>query len=399
MRYLKANYIDSGIGAPIANGLLIITDNGTIEAVLNAEEASTIDPNLIQNFDGALVPGFVNAHCHLELSHLHNKITPHTNLTGFIKELQHIRNEALEQIESAAIAQQQIMKANGIVAVGDICNSTHTFKAKQNNDLFYHNFIELFAFDGSAAHQRYNAGMQLLSQFEKLQMDFNLKHFYSSITPHSPYSTSANLIKEIVTHHNINLPFSIHNQETEAENEMFLDGKGDMLDMMKGFGINTSNWKALNESSLLYVAQLLAKNTRILWVHNTFANKQDIDKVAEQLPNSFWCLCPNANLYIENSLPPIANFLPHFNQVCLGTDSLASNSQLSILSEMKTLQQNFKIEIHQLIQWATINGARALGFDKEIGSFEKGKSPGINLISHLEEGMIITESTKVSVIN
>jgi cytosine/adenosine deaminase-related metal-dependent hydrolase len=98
--------------------------------------------------------------------------------------------------------------------------------------------------------------------------------------------------------------------------------------------------------------------------------------------NTFWVLCPNSNLFIENQLPPVALFRDEQLNICLGTDSLASNHQLSILSEMVTLQQNFlEISFGEILGWGTLNGARALKIDHHFGSFGKGKKPGVNLIT------------------
>ena len=93
-------------------------------------------------------------------------------------------------------------------------------------------------------------------------------------------------------------------------------------------------------------------------------------------------MCPKANLYIENSLPDYSIF--DVEKLCLGTDSLASNSSLSILEELKVLQENTDFDINTLLKIACKNGAEALGL-KDLGTFEKGKTPGVNLINNLNE--------------
>jgi len=91
-------------------------------------------------------------------------------------------------------------------------------------------------------------------------------------------------------------------------------------------------------------------------------------------------MCPNANLYINDQLPAIDLFIKHNCEIVLGTDSLASNHHLSILEEIKTIRERFpNIAADQLLQWATINGAKALQIDKLLGSFEPGKQPGVIL--------------------
>ena len=115
-----------------------------------------------------------------------------------------------------------------------------------------------------------------------------------------------------------------------------------------------------------------------LFVHNTLSRVEDIHAAQAWNEKMFWVICANANLYIENRLPHLQSFIEAGATMTLGTDSLTSNWQLSILEEMKTISrfQSF-IPFDTLLQWATLNGARALGMEDDLGSLEKGKSPGV----------------------
>ena len=93
-------------------------------------------------------------------------------------------------------------------------------------------------------------------------------------------------------------------------------------------------------------------------------------------------LCPNSNLYIGKTLPPAGMFRSEGMNLCLGTDSLGSNEELSILSEIKTLQRYYPgIPTGELFAWASRNGAQALGINDRYGTFETGKKPGVLLIT------------------
>jgi cytosine/adenosine deaminase-related metal-dependent hydrolase len=127
-------------------------------------------------------------------------------------------------------------------------------------------------------------------------------------------------------------------------------------------------------------------------VHNTFTSKEDLIYANSVQQELYWCLCPNANLYIEGKLPEIGLFLQSEAVITLGTDSLASNHQLSILDEMKVLQEKESVPLEKLLRWATLNGARFLGVDHQFGSFENGKQPGINLIEHMDGDQISAAS-------
>ena len=125
-------------------------------------------------------------------------------------------------------------------------------------------------------------------------------------------------------------------------------------------------------------------------MHDTFTKQADIDFLNRVLklrtpgsqPQTFFCLCVNANQYIEDALPPIELFRRNNCTIVLGTDSLASNWSLSILDEIKTIRKNLpKIPLEEILGWATINGAKALGMANALGSFEKGKRPGAVLLA------------------
>jgi cytosine/adenosine deaminase-related metal-dependent hydrolase len=123
------------------------------------------------------------------------------------------------------------------------------------------------------------------------------------------------------------------------------------------------------------------KAARSILVHNSFTSKEDIKAVQKEMPHSFWCLCPNANQYIEQTMPPIELLRASGAEIVIGTDSYASNWSLNILDELKTIQKHSpSIPISEMLGWATMNGARALQMEKGLGSFEKGKKPGIVLI-------------------
>ncbi|TAH09878.1 MAG: hypothetical protein EAZ12_05635 [Sphingobacteriia bacterium] len=208
-----------------------------------------------------------------------------------------------------------------------------------------------------------------------------------SMNPHAPYSVSAELW-ELIQPHFKDSVVTIHNQETPAENQLFKDGTGDFVGMYQAMNIDQTHFIPTGKTSLQTVLPKMQNASNILLVHNTESNPQDILMANQQAIQNdqriFWCLCPNANLYIENKMPPIELLRRYNANVIIGTDSLASNHQLSILSELKTIQQHFtEIPLEELLQWATYNGAKALNLDHQFGSFEKGKKPGVLLLNSL----------------
>lgn len=139
----------------------------------------------------------------------------------------------------------------------------------------------------------------------------------------------------------------------------------------------------------------MPKKQNILLVHNTYTCYKDVFFTQRQQKNIYWCFCPNANLYIEDKLPTFEFFKHSEFPFTIGTDSLASNHTLSILDEMKVLQQNIpNLPLNELLKWGCINGAKYLDFDNDLGSIAVGKTPGLNLLTGLKNGLI-GEHTKI----
>jgi len=219
----------------------------------------------------------------------------------------------------------------------------------------------------------------------------------TSLVPHAPYTVSKTMF-QLIGDLSAGKVISIHNQETLAEDDLYRNKSGDFFKFYHDLNINTDFFQPCNTSSLQAYLPMLAKAKKLVLVHNTCTTQADLDFALRQVGREghaiYWCLCPNANLYIENRLPPVELFVQNRRNILLGTDSYSSNYSLNILDEIKTLQKNFvSVPMKELLQWATLNGAKALSVDDKFGSFEKGKRPGVLLISNLVNRNISTLST------
>ncbi len=381
--YLHTDYLFTGDGSVIKNGFIGIDENGTIKELGITNDSIKTKGKYLE---GGISPAFINTHCHLELSHLKDKVERKTGLVGFIKKLQSIRDTNLDNVANSMQDSDIAMWEEGIAAVGDISNSEISFETKAHSKLNYVTFIELFGFDDKKAKQLFEKGSQLYTKAKELGLKAN-------IVPHSPYSVSRKLL-ELIFHSSNGATVSIHNQETSSENEMYIKAKGKLMEMLNEFNIDTSNFKSNGKSSLLSYLNLIPKETPLLLIHNTFSSENDIKVASQKHPNIFWGLCPKANLYIENRLPQIDLFYNENLKCTIGTDSLASNNKLSILDELKTIHNKFPlIPLPKLIEWACKNGADALQLE-ELGIFEKGKKPGIVHLKNLtKDGNLKKETT------
>ena len=352
--------------------VLITTKDGTVEGIVGIEDAG----DDIQSFDGIITPGFVNAHCHLELSHMKDMIPAHTGLQEFVKQIVALRKVEEHVIEEAIEKAEAEMLANGIVAVGDISNTLDTLAQKAKYNLAYYTFVELYDLDPTRAHDKIIAGIEIQKVFQD-------KCIRASLVPHAPYSVTYNLWKLLATHFGSHT-ISMHNQETPDENEFFKTKTGSFLGMYERTKVSLDFFEPTGMSSLQSVLPIFKNAAASILVHNSFTTADDIAAVKKQMPNSFWCLCPNANQYIEQTMPPIQLLRSGGVKIIVGTDSYASNWSLNILDELKTIQKhNPQIPLSEMLGWATLNGAQALQMNNTLGSFEKGKKPGVVIIENV----------------
>ncbi len=377
-RKITADYVCPVSSAPIAEGVVITDASGEIIEIGTRDQ---FDATELEIFKGIIVPGFINTHCHLELSHMLGKCPTGVGLIPFISHVITQRDSTYEQIQYSIQQAEQQMLDCGIVAVGDISNTTDSFAQKQKGNLHYYTFVEYFDLFQEAntakETEKYDAVFNTLQE--------SATHKKSKV-PHAPYSVSPQLFEQLKDNVGTKT-ISIHNQETLAENQLFEKKSGGFMDFYQRLNLDTSGIPDIRRTSIHYALQYLQKCHRTLFVHNTLTTKEDIETAQDLLgkENVFWATCPNANLYIENQLPLYQHFLDMHAQVTIGTDSLTSNWQLNILEEMKTiLKFQSYLDFPTVLSWATINGAKALGFDQHLGSIEKGKKPGLVLLEHIE---------------
>lgn len=373
MRKIAADIIFSVSAQPQTNVVLLTEDNGTIIGIFPETE---FEPSTIQRFSGALIPGFVNAHCHLELSHLKNKFPEKTGLPEFLNLVTSQRTSTQQEINDAMTAAELEMLNNGIVAVGDISNNSDSYEIKAGGKLYYHTFIELIAFDPERAGLAMQHGNELLSKARSYGL-------HASLAPHATYSVSAKLIQAINRScYETGKPTSIHMLESNDENEFYIQATGLYRKLYRDLKIDIKHFQPTGKTALESVLPYFMKEVNTLLIHNTIATAWDVEWAEENHSNLFWCFCPNANLFIEDRLPDIPMLKDHAQYMVIGTDSLASNHNLSIMNEIQTIQNKFsEINTTDLIRWGTLYGAKALGISDKFGSFEKGKQPGVNLLS------------------
>ena len=165
-RKFKANHLFTGYEILPGNNVLITDETGTIIDIVDEKNVG----DNIEIFNGILTPGFINCHCHLELSHMKGIVPPKTGLVDFVQQVLSKRNESAEIKFAAMQNAEQELNSSGTVAVGDICNTTDSISVKQKSKIHFHNFIEVSGFVNAAAEKRFNDAKTVLNNFQNSEL-------------------------------------------------------------------------------------------------------------------------------------------------------------------------------------------------------------------------------------
>ena len=385
---VTAEYIyTSGPVGVIRNGYVEYDEtDGTILGVGECAPGEEVTP-------GALTPGFVNGHCHIELSHLHGKFRKGTGMAGFIDQINELRDWAGrdEKVRLTKLWMDK-MWAAGVSAMADISNDDSSFEVKKSHDMYTRTFLEVF---GSEPHMCEG----VMADVTALNATADQAGIDAAPTPHSCYTMSPDLLSASAAAGLAKGFLSYHSQESQEEEDLLRTGSGALYENRKRSGMSTP--PVTGESSLKYFIQRLAAatpapyNQHILLVHNVCLSQEDIEAAKEVMNNVYWAVCPLSNIFIHNALPPIPLMRANGLDIMLGTDSLSSNDDLDMVKEMVCLHKNFpEVPMSEILTWATLNGARFLKKDGIMGSLEAGKKPGIVRISNIDgDGYVTVESS------
>ena len=379
---------------PIRNGYVEYDDEGTILGVGQCEDAAS-EKNF---YDGAIVPGFVNAHCHVELSHLHGKFRKGTGMAGFIDQINELRDWAGRDAKIVLVKKwMDKMWADGVSAMADISNDDSSFGVKAEHPMYTRTFLEVF---GSEPHMCDD----VMADVTALNVLADEAGIDAAPTPHSCYTMSPQLLSASAAAGLAKGYLSYHSQESQEEEDLLRSGSGAMYENRKRSGMSTP--PVTGESSLKYFLDRLADvkqgpyDEHILLVHNVCLAQDDIDAAKKVMNNVYWAICPLSNIFIHNALPPIALMRENGLSIMLGTDSLSSNDDLDMVKEMICLHENFpEVPMSEMLQWACLTGAEFLSKDDVLGTLTPGKKPGLVYIANVDgEGNLTAQSHSERVI-
>ncbi|MFI3304134.1 MAG: amidohydrolase family protein [Rikenellaceae bacterium] len=371
-RKIASNLLLRG-GKFVENPIIEIDSDGEIISIESVSREDIDRTAGVEFYAGIMTAGFINAHCHTELSYLRGAIESGGGFATFASRIGEVRGNFTqeERLRAMRSAEAEMLR-EGIVGVGDIVNGDSSFEVKAQSDIQFRNFAELFG----------------LRTTDIASVEGLLHYPTTSLTPHSTYSLNDRLFRTIAE--SGDEPLSIHFMESSAEAELF-EGKGRLAEWYSKMGF---------ECDFLHYgspAQRIVASTpqdrSVMLIHNCCVTQRDIDLIMGHFTAPvYWVICPRSNRYISNLTPPTELLRTNQLNICVGTDSLASNWSLSMIEELRLLNN---IPLVERLDWATRKGAAALQFD-DLGDIEIGKRPHINILSGVDyTTMELTEKSRV----
>ena len=369
MKRFTAEYVYTLAGEPLRHAFVEVEEDGTVIRTGLCPEDEKVGP-------GILCPGFVNAHCHVELSYMKGMFRKGTGMAGFIDQINALRDTSSMEDKLTALKEAMDgMWNQGVQAMADISNCADSFAVKAAHPMYTRTFLEVFG----AVPEECEDVMKGVRELQEKAHAFGLD---AAPTPHSCYTMSPELVSASSAAGLEDGFLSFHSEESDEEEQMMMSGSGPMWDNRVANGIPTP--PVTGTSSLEYfLMRLRAAGLRepvqghVLLVHECCLTPEGAAAARKALAQPYLAVCPLSNRFIHNMLPPIPVMRASGIPICVGTDSLSSNDELNMAAELACLQEAFDVPVQELLTWACLNGARFLGKEDVMGTLEAGKKPGV----------------------
>jgi aminodeoxyfutalosine deaminase len=372
MLVVRARWLLPVADRPMLNGWVAI-DHGRIVAAGRAGATLPLagDAPLVDLGAFAVLPALVNAHTHLELSWLRGLISPARRFTDWVPSMLQRRMHPPEAGAVAeAIARAIVeLRATGTGVVGDISNSLGTvapLRSSQLSGVIFHEVLRLAA----------EGADEVLESALKAQATHGAsERFPVSLAPHAPYSVSPRLFQGIRAAQSRTpfLPSSVHLAESAEECELLRSGSGPWRQLLEQLNAWDPSWVAPESTPVEYLDRMGLLGSRLLAVHAVQCTDDDLRRLRER--GATVVTCPRSNAFVGAGDPPIARFYASGVKVAVGTDSLASNDDLNLFSELARMRQLApEVPAAALLESATLAGASALGLADRHGTIEPGRA-------------------------
>ncbi len=377
----RAKYVLADSDLILQNGSVYVSDAGRILRVESWNESQPpAHSELIDWGSAVIMPGLINCHAHLELTHLRNQIVRFSSFTDWLSQVVAKRREWAQQEYSAStLAGAEMALSSGTVLIGDISASGASWRALKASKLRKIVFEEAIAL---SPHKAAEASLALEARLDKIEIDELLS---SGVSPHAPYSVSSELYRAAARiARERNLALATHVAETREEVSFLYRGTGEFREFLTRLEALPPGWTAPNLSPIAYLATLGVLDRPALLIHCNYLNSEAMSLILASRSSVIYC--PRSHAFFGHEAHPVRQLLDLGINVALGTDSLASNSTLSMLDEMRFLFSNRKdLKCDEIIRMATLNGATALNLGSTLGRLKTGYWADMAIVKVPEE--------------
>lgn len=361
---LSACWVFPVSGPPLPGGTITIAGQHLIAVEPHGCRRPDVDLG-----DVAILPGLVNCHTHLDLSGLRGLCAPTADFTGWLRQvIAHRRSATPEQTFADIRAGLAESMRHGTTLLGDISSGGMSWDILVDSPLRSVIFYELLGLTPE------RAASALESALDWLLVDPTTTTCRPGLSPHAPYSVRWNLFAgATLLAHRMNCPLAVHLAESRDELELLHYRRGPFVPFLKDLGVWDAEGLAASPQEVM---QLCGQRIPKLFIHGNY-----LPPATRLPPNSTIVYCPRTHAAFGHPPHPFREFLARGVRVALGTDSLASNPDLSLLAEVRFLHQRCPdVSGEVLLRMATLSGAEALGWADETGSLETGKSADLIVV-------------------
>jgi len=387
MKIITADYLLPISAEPIAGGAILIDTTKIVQVGTRCELVEQFPSVAVEDYgEAALMPGLVNCHSHLEITLMRGFLDDvEADFYSWLMKLTKTRGETLteEDIKIAALAGALEGVRAGVTCFGDIGRfGIAGFEALKANGLRGVLFqeTEFSPINETAAED-----------FEKLKEKFlALKESETELvrvglSPHAPYTVSRALFEKITDYAIAeNIKISVHAAESNDEAEFFQTGTGFFAELYRKSNLE---WRAPNTSPVQYLSEIGVLRVKPLLAHCVKVSDADIELIAKS--GSRIAHCPKSNAKFGHGIAPLEKFLDEKISVGFGSDSVASNNTCDILEEARLATLGSRVTENRkrfhaakdIIEAATLGGAKAMGLEREIGTLEAGKQADLIVVA------------------
>jgi cytosine/adenosine deaminase-related metal-dependent hydrolase len=375
------------VGSPhIENGAVQV-ENGVIRAVGKRSEVVRKSGEELTDYgDAVILPGFVNAHTHLELTHLGGQVPPTPDFPGWLTRLmrhfaEHPPTQASVTAAVGAGVRQSL--AAGVTTVGDITRFPDwTRPVLGSLELQAVSFGEVIA----VGNRRDTLGDRLNAALSGV----GTNRLAIGLSPHSPYTVEPDALRRCAAEANRRLlPICVHAAESREEVEFLRTGRGPMRDFLESIGVWDDRVPVPGCSPIELLDRVGLLTPRTIIAHANYVDDHDIALIARSGASVIYC--PRTHAAFGHPPHRFMDMLAARINVCLGTDSLASNPTLSMLEEIECVSRSYRLQdAHDLLQMATISGVKALHLPR-TGDLAVGNLADMAVVLHracTESGLI-----------